>query len=44
MDFPFPVHVWEELETQFQDARACTKAVMMSIVWEMVHCGDGVGG
>lgn len=32
------------LETQFQDAWACTKAVMMSIVWEMVHCGDGVGG
>lgn len=29
------------LETQFQAAWASTKAVMMAIVWEMVHCGDG---
>ena len=31
------------LETQFQDDWACTKAVMMTIVWEMAYCGDGLG-
>lgn len=32
------------LKAQFQDAGACTKAVMMAIVCKMVHCGDGVRG
>jgi hypothetical protein len=32
------------LKAQFQDAWACTKAVMMAIVCKMVHFGDGVRG
>lgn len=44
IDFPFPCMSTRKLEAQFQDAWACTKAVMMAIVWKMAHCGDGLGG